>query len=76
MVGVDRRVIEHKLMIKKVTQEVKQKKHVQGGDRNKSVNTEVAKLRKAGILFRSGLSNMDCKPSHGQEARSHVVHVH
>nr|KAJ0209762.1 hypothetical protein LSAT_V11C400219330 [Lactuca sativa] len=50
MVGVDRKVIEHKLMIKPGVKEVKQKKRVQGGDRNRAINTEVAKLTEAGIV--------------------------
>lgn len=50
MVGVNREVIEHKLMIKPGTKEVEQKKCVQGGDRNKVINVEVAKLTKLGIL--------------------------
>ncbi|CAH1447164.1 unnamed protein product [Lactuca virosa] len=50
MVGVDRGIIEHKLMIKPETKEMKQKKWVQGGDRNKAINMEVAKLTNAGIL--------------------------
>lgn len=35
MVGVDRKVIDHKLMIKPGMKEAKQKKRVQGGDRNR-----------------------------------------
>nr|KAJ0216025.1 hypothetical protein LSAT_V11C300153800 [Lactuca sativa] len=50
MVGVDRKVIEHKLMIKPGTKEIKQKKRVQGGDRNMAINAEVAKLMQEGIL--------------------------
>nr|KAJ0215557.1 hypothetical protein LSAT_V11C300120830 [Lactuca sativa] len=50
MVGMDRKVIEHKLMIKLGTKEVKQKKSVQGGDRNRAINAEVAKQTRAGIL--------------------------
>lgn len=50
MVGVERKVIEQKLMIKPGMKETKQKKRVQGGDRNKEINVEVAKLTKAGIL--------------------------
>ena len=37
-------------MIKSGTKEKKQKKRVQGGDRNKAINMEVAKLTNAGIL--------------------------
>lgn len=44
MVGVDRGIIEHKLMIKPGAKEVKQLKHFHGGDRNKAINVEVAKL--------------------------------
>ncbi|CAH1441273.1 unnamed protein product [Lactuca virosa] len=50
MVGVDRKVIEHKLAIKPGKKEVKQKKRVQGGDRNRAINAEVAKLAEAGIV--------------------------
>ena len=50
MVGVDREVIEHMLMINPGTKEVQQKKRVQGGDHNRSINVEVAKLTKPGIL--------------------------
>lgn len=50
MLGVDRGIIEHKLMIKLGTKELKQKKRVQGGDRNKAINAEVAKLTNAEIL--------------------------
>lgn len=45
MVGVNREVIEHKLMIKPGT-----KVCVQGGDGNKEINVKVAKLNNAGIL--------------------------
>ncbi|XP_023735853.2 uncharacterized protein LOC111883767 [Lactuca sativa] len=50
MVGVERKVIEHKLMIKPGVKEVKQKKRVQGGDRNRAINAEVAKLTETGIV--------------------------
>ncbi|XP_023742434.2 uncharacterized protein LOC111890558 [Lactuca sativa] len=50
MVGVEREVIEHKLVIKPGAKEVKQKKRVQGGDRNRKINAEVAKLVEAGIV--------------------------
>lgn len=50
MVGVERKVIEHKLMIKPGVKEVKQKKRVQGGDRNRAINAEVSKLTEAGIV--------------------------
>ena len=50
MVGVDRKVIEHKLMIKLGVKEVKKKKRVQGGDRNRAINIEVAKLTEARIV--------------------------
>lgn len=50
MVGIDRKVIEHKLMIKPGVKEVKQKKRVQGGDRNRAINAEVAKLTEVGIV--------------------------
>lgn len=49
-VGVDRGIIEHKLMIKPGAKEVKQLKHVHGGDRNKAINVEVAKLTSVCIL--------------------------
>ena len=50
MVGVDWKILEHKLMIKPGRKEVKQKKTVQGRDRNRAINAEVAKLTKAWIL--------------------------
>ncbi|XP_023742246.1 uncharacterized protein LOC111890354 [Lactuca sativa] len=50
MVGVERRVMEHKLMIRPGAKEVKQKKRVQGGDRNRAINAEVTKLTEDGIL--------------------------
>nr|KAJ0216070.1 hypothetical protein LSAT_V11C300135490 [Lactuca sativa] len=50
MVGVERKVIEHKLVIKPGAKEVKQKKRVQGGDRNRAINVEVAKLAEARIV--------------------------
>nr|KAJ0214035.1 hypothetical protein LSAT_V11C400197270 [Lactuca sativa] len=50
MVRVERKVIEHKLMIKPGVKEVKQKKRVQGGDRNRAINVEVSKLTEAGIV--------------------------
>ncbi|XP_052624863.1 uncharacterized protein LOC128132371 [Lactuca sativa] len=50
MVGVERKVIEHKLMIKPEVKEVKQKKRVQGGDRNRAINEEMSKLTEAGIV--------------------------
>nr|KAJ0216727.1 hypothetical protein LSAT_V11C300147310 [Lactuca sativa] len=50
MVGVERKVIEHKLMIKPGVKEVKQKKRVQGGDHNKAINAEVSKLTEARIV--------------------------
>ena len=50
MVGVDRGIIKHKLMIKLRAKEIKQKKRVQGGDRNKAINTEVVRLTSAKIL--------------------------
>lgn len=37
-------------MIKPSTKEVKQKKRVKGGDRNRAINEEVTKLTRAGIL--------------------------
>ncbi|KAL7601627.1 hypothetical protein Lser_V15G24154 [Lactuca serriola] len=43
-------VIEHKLLIKPGVKEVKQKKRVQGGDRNRAINAEVSKLTEAGIV--------------------------
>lgn len=51
MVGVDRGIIEHKLMIKPGAKEVKQKKRVQGGDRNKAINAKVAKPTSTPILI-------------------------
>nr|KAJ0224953.1 hypothetical protein LSAT_V11C100048380 [Lactuca sativa] len=50
MIGVDRKLIEHKLMTNPGAKEIKQKKRVQGGDRNRAINAEVAKLTKAGIM--------------------------
>ena len=50
MVGVERKAIDHKLVIKPRVKEVKQKKRVQGGDPNTASNAEVAKLAKAGIV--------------------------
>ena len=50
MVGVDRGIIEHELMIKPGTKEVKQKKRVQGGDQNKAIKADVEKLTNVGIL--------------------------
>ncbi|XP_023770200.2 uncharacterized protein LOC111918806 [Lactuca sativa] len=50
MVGVERKFIEHKIVIKPSAKEVKQKKRVQGGDRNRAINAEVAKLAEVGIV--------------------------
>ncbi|XP_023754008.1 uncharacterized protein LOC111902400 [Lactuca sativa] len=50
MVGVERKIIEHKLVIKPEAKEVNQKKRVQGRDRNREINVEVAKLAEAGIV--------------------------
>lgn len=55
MVGVDRKVIGHKLMIKPGTKETKQKRRIQGGDMNKAINADVAKLTKAGIFGKAVL---------------------
>lgn len=50
MARVDRGIIEKKLMIKPGAKEINQKKQIQGGDRNKAINSEVAKLTSTGIL--------------------------
>lgn len=63
LVGVDRKVIEHKLMIKADIKEVKQNKRVQRGDHNMVINAEVAKLMKAGILREAVFPTWIANPS-------------
>ena len=69
MVGVDNKVIEHKLMIKPGMKETKHKKRVQGVDRNRAINAEVAKLTKEGILreavFTTWIANPVMVRKHG-----------
>lgn len=50
MVRVNKEVIKHNIMIKHEMKEVKQKKHVQGGYMNITINAKVAKVTRVGIL--------------------------
>ena len=62
MVGVDRKIIEHKLMIKPGIKEVKQKKKVQGGDHNRAINAKVTKLAEAEIVREAVFPTWIAKP--------------
>lgn len=62
MVGLEKEVIEHKIMIYPGTKEKKQKKHVQGGDKNREMNVEVAKLTKATLLREAIFPNWIANP--------------
>lgn len=50
MVGIDRKLIEHRLNIQPSVSIIKQKKHDQAGERNRETNLEVSKLVDANIL--------------------------
>lgn len=69
MVGVDRGVIEHKLIIRHETKEIKTKKMHPGAIQEQVNKRRVGQTNQIGHSQGGNLPSMDCQPDYGKKTR-------